>query len=89
MESKKIAIIAGSVFMVILLLGITIQREGRRPEYPQYRTRPSFFSEEPLPTNPVPALVSAKVTITWRRRHQFVIVDSDRKTDVRRPFSVL
>ena len=45
MESKKIAIIAGSVFMVILLLGINgFSVKGRRPEYPQYlhQTKPSF-----------------------------------------------
>ena len=54
--------------------------KGRRLEYPQYLhlTKPS--SEEPLPTNPVPALVSAKVTITWSEEDIWlVIVDSDEK----------
>ena len=82
MESKKIAIIAGSVFMVILLLGVNgFSVKGEEVGIPAI-TAPdqAFFSEEPLPTNPVPALVSAKVTITWSEEDIWlVIVDSDEK----------
>lgn len=82
MESKKVAIIAGSVFIVILLLGVNgFSIDGEETGIPAI-TAPdqAFFSEEPLPTNPVPALVSAKVTITWSEEDIWlVIVDSDEK----------
>ena len=82
MKPKKIAIIAGSVFMVILLLGVNgFSVKGEETGIPAISAPDqAFFSQEPLPSNPVPALVSAKVTITWNEEDIWlVIVDSDEK----------
>lgn len=79
---RKLAISIG-IFMLLLLgagiNGYTIEGEETGIPTPGVADT-AFFSEEPLPSNPVPQLVSAKVTVTWNEENIWlVIVDSDEK----------
>ena len=79
---RKLAISIG-IFMLLLLgagiNGYTIDGEETGIPTPGVADT-AFFSEEPLPSNPVPQLVSAKVTVTWNEENIWlVIVDSDEK----------
>lgn len=82
MTGKKIGIAIGSVLILLLIVGINgFTVNGSETGIPTPGIADTaFFSEDALPSNPVPALVSAKVTITWSDDDVWlVIVDEDEK----------
>lgn len=82
MSGKKVGIAIGSILILLLILGIngyTVKGSETGIPTPGLADT-AFFAEDPLPANPVPALVSAKVTVTWSDDDVWlVIVDSDEK----------
>jgi len=81
-RNRKIGIALSAIAVLIMIFGtIGYTAQGQVEGLPTPNVDGFvFFSDEAIPSNPVPLFVGAKTTITWDRNDVFlVIADEDKK----------